>query len=128
MTDNKAVSATEAVATLSEWLKAHSATVHFLLSGRPGDEDEAHWQAAHRVAHKQQSDAIERAIAVVDAAKKYGTACETQRGPVDIRQLLDTYAESILNQEYADKTHRAAATKVALEWRDTVIKAFEGRP
>jgi hypothetical protein len=54
-----------------------------------------------------------------------GTACETQRGPVDIRQLLDTYAESILNQEYADKTHRAEATKVALEWRDTVIKAFE---
>jgi len=70
---NQAVSATEAVAALREWLEAHGAMVHFLLRGQDGDADRAQWDAAHRVISKRQSDAIERAIAIVDAAKKHGT-------------------------------------------------------
>lgn len=73
MTDNKAVSASELLGALQEWLRAHSAMVHSLLKGHDGDVGMAQWDATHRVVSKRTADAIERAIAVVDAAKKHGT-------------------------------------------------------
>lgn len=70
----QAVSAAELLGALNEWLRAHSAMVHFLLGEAPaGEHNEAQWDAQRRVIHKRQADAIERAIAVVEAAKKHGT-------------------------------------------------------
>lgn len=72
--ENLAVSASELLGALNEWLRAHSAMVHFILGEHPpGSHSEAQWDAQHREIHKRQADAIERAIAVVEAAKKHGT-------------------------------------------------------
>lgn len=73
LADMPAPSPTEILGALEEWLEAHGAMTHFLLSeGSAGDVDEAQWSAQHRVISKRQHDAIERAIAVVTAAKKHG--------------------------------------------------------